>query len=198
MKISSLRTLRWLALPATAAVAALAATPALADDAECKLVLSQPSIEYGQLTRGQLLDYASTSGEASLDPRFITLTATCGKPASMSLFLRSAAADTERFRFAEHGGYTVRLSEARLDGQPAYLSEVSAGGPGPLIASQPEAALQLKPGYGAALTSLAGQPAVGSHLTARVEVQTRIPVEATRVSGVQRWQGRGTFELITR
>ncbi|TAL54756.1 hypothetical protein [Pandoraea sp.] len=198
MKIFNLRTVRWLALPTTAVITALVAVPSRADHAECKLVLNQPSIEYGQLTRGQLLDYASASGEASLDPRFITLTATCGKPASMSLFLRSAAADTERFRFAEHGSYTVRLSEARLDGQPVHLSEVSAGGPGPLIVSRSETTLQLKPGFGAALTALDGQPAVGSHLTARVEVQTRIPVEATRVSGMQRWQGRGTFELITR
>lgn len=197
MKTFSLRTACRLALQATSVAAALAAVPAHANDTECRLTLSQSAIEYGQLTRGQLLDYAPTADEATLDPRFFTLTASCGNPASMSVFLRGAAASAERFRFAEHGSFTLRLSEARLDGQPVQLSEASAGGPGPLSASQPATALQLKPGVGAALATLDGQPAIGRHFTARVEIHTHIPVEATRVANMQRWQGHGTFELIT-
>jgi hypothetical protein len=162
-------------------------TWALAD--ECKLTLSQPVLDYGLTNRAIR---ANGSAEQTLGERRLSLNLSCPQPTDMTLFYRAMAATTERFRFAEHGSYAVRMSDAVLDGQPVELSLISAAGQVPEATTssllwQPQQAIVPVRG---------GVTAQGQNLSAQLELTAWASDKALQVRDAVVWETTGLFDAV--
>jgi len=80
----------------------------------CQLQISNRTIDYGQMTRAELLERQASPSTFSLGKQSMTLTATCRQPALITLFFRGAAADGASYRFGNGGSFTLQLSGAQL------------------------------------------------------------------------------------
>jgi len=160
---------------------------ALAD--ECQLTLSQSVLDYGLMNRATR---ANTPGERSLGERRLSLNLNCPQPTDMTLFYRAMAATAERFRFAEHGSYTVRMSDAVLDGQPVDLGLISAVGQVPeAVASS----LLWRPQQ--AIVPVRGGVAVqGQSLSAQLELTAWAQEKASQVRDAIVWETTGLIDAI--
>ncbi|WP_407351383.1 hypothetical protein [Luteimonas sp. R10] len=171
---------------AAACLLALAcvAGPAAASDGGCRLQLSDTTLDYGRMGRSELIDRTGASGEAALGNRTLVLGVSCREASAMRLGFQGVAADENGFKFADHGRFTLRLKDARIDGQPVLLRSDPA-----LPAS---ASVLLRPGDQVE-SLVAGHPVKGRQLSVQVEVETEVTVEATRVREETTWQGSGSF-----
>ncbi|MGA8136929.1 MULTISPECIES: hypothetical protein [Pseudomonas] len=163
----------------------LFSAPAGAND--CTLSLSQSQIELGALRPGALA-MAPGQPDLFLGTRRLSLNIACPWPTSMVLRFDGPAAGPQAFRFDRQGRFTVGLSNARLDGKPVSLA--SAQRPAEASASH-----LMAPGQ--SLVVLARDlPAKGRFFSAQVEIDTHLPVSATRVRDETSVEGRGRFELL--
>jgi hypothetical protein len=160
---------------------------ALAD--ECKLTLSQPVVDYGLTNRAIR---ANGSAEQTLGERHLSLNLSCPQPTDMTLFYRAMAATAERFRFAEHGSYAVRMSDAVLDGQPVDLGFISAIGQVPEASAssllwQPQQAI---------VPVRSGVAAQGQSLSAQLELTAWASEKALQVRDAVVWETTGLFDAV--
>ncbi|MFJ3462006.1 hypothetical protein [Achromobacter spanius] len=173
-----------------AALACFLIATACSAAAECRFSISNPEIDYGALYRGELM----SQGRApmfSLSKRELTLTAVCTEATPFVMRFSGDAASTNSYRFATNGNFTIRLSNATVDGSRIDLAR-SAGAGGAL--SVPASSVMLTPG--AAVAPMAGGHAVsGKVFSAQVEFETHIDEPSTRVRDVTVLQGGGAFEL---
>lgn len=160
---------------------------ALAD--ECQLTLSQPVLDYGLTNRAIR---ANGSGERTLGERRLSLNLSCPQPTDMTLFYRAMAATTERFRFAEHGSYAVRMGDAVLDGQPVDLGLISAVGQVPEAAAS---SVLWRPQQ--AIVPVRGGVAVqGQSLSAQLELTAWAQEKALQVRDAVVWETTGLFDAV--
>ncbi|CAD5203994.1 hypothetical protein [Pseudomonas sp. FEN] len=164
----------------------LLSVPARAND--CTLSLSQSQIELGVLRPGAL-SIAPGQPELFLGRRRLSLNIACPRPTTMALRFEAPAAGSQAFRFDRQGRFTVSLSNALLDGKPVTL------GAAPYLVEATENRL-IAPGQ--SLQVLARDlPAKGRFFSAQVEIDTHLPVSATRVRDETPVEGRGRFELLS-
>lgn len=156
---------------------------------ECQLNLSQAQLDFGLMNRAVPLLAAT---ERLLGERRLSLTLNCPQPTDMSLFYRSLGADTERFRFTEHGSYGLRVSEALLDGQPVELGLIAGQGQAPAIVGTQ---LAWQPGHG--LVPIRGGVAVTGHnLSLQIDASAWADESATRVRDAVTWDTAGLFDAL--
>lgn len=163
----------------------LFSVPAGAND--CTLSLSQPRIELGVLRPGGL-SWLPGQPDLFFGTRRLSLNIACPGPTSMALRFDGPAAGPQAFRFDRQGWFTVGLSNARLDGKPVTLAAA-------LLPAEAAASHLMAPGQ--SLVVLArDRPAKGRFFSAQVEIDTHLPVSATRVRDETPIEGRGRFELL--
>ncbi|MCP1417265.1 hypothetical protein J3D47_001508 [Pseudomonas laurylsulfativorans] len=156
---------------------------------ECQLTLSQPVVDYGVVNRAM---HNPASQELTLGVQRLSLNLSCSQPADMTLFYRAIAATAERFRFAEHGSYAVRMSEAQLDGQAVDLGLISAVGQVPEVTAP---SLLWRPQQ--ALVPVRGGVAVqGQSLSAQLELTAWAQEKALQVRDAVVWEATGLFDAV--
>ncbi|QCP52215.1 hypothetical protein FAZ95_23840 [Trinickia violacea] len=185
-------TLRRAALGVAAVIAMAAAGHAQA--ANCEMQMSTSRFDYGQLSRTELDAQKPEAGGVSLGRRTATLNITCEQPTTMVLRFDAPSAASGTFVFAERGNYVMKISEAHLDGSAVALGRISAPGQVPQAAKMSET---FESGEGVGLVT-DGRPARGRHLTAQIEIETRVPSEALRVRSETQLTGQGQLQLIER
>ena len=158
----------------------------------CQLQISNRTIDYGQMTRAELVERKASPSTFSLGKQSMTLTATCRQPALITLFFRGAAADSASYRFGNGGSFTLQLSGAQLDGKAVNLGKVKVAGQQPEIMS---AAMALLPNDGAVPVTNE-RPVKGSSFSMNVEIEALVSAAGSRVADQTVWRGNGSFELI--
>lgn len=154
--------------------------------AACEIELSEPQINYGDMTRGELLSRPGNSLAAAElrmgDERESELTVHCDRPTSPALTFSAPLKDNESYAFGEQGRATVTLHDVTLDGYPVMID--NAGQQATKMAFSGHAPLHfLKEGL----------PASGTTLRAKVTIATWLPSSATRVHEREQWQLNGSF-----
>jgi hypothetical protein len=161
-------------------VGLLVAVPASA--ANCRLSLSQPLIDYGQL---RVNEGAATQG-SSLGKRMVRLSVACSEASVIALRFNGAAADEQSYRFGGQGTFNLILEHPELDGKPVELAQ---------LYSRADRSAQLHPGQ--SLVALAsGVPAKGHTFSAQVRVESWLSRAVTAVRDKTTLEGSGRFELV--
>jgi hypothetical protein len=91
-------------------------------------------LDYGLMNRAIRID---TTPVLTLGERRLSLNLRCSQPTDMSLFYRAMAASAERYHFAEHGSYEMRVRDGVLDGQSVDLGLISTVGQSPVEMHRP-------------------------------------------------------------
>ncbi|SFO32260.1 hypothetical protein SAMN05428971_3619 [Candidatus Pantoea varia] len=154
--------------------------------AACQIQLSEPQVNYGAMTRGELVQHSGNSLSANElqmgDKRDLDLMVTCDRPTLLTLSFNGPAKDAESYRFGEHGRATLTLHNVMIDDRPASIE--SNGKRESKMAFVANNTLRFWKD---------DAPAIGSLLRARVTVTTWISSGATRVGESQYMQLEGSF-----
>lgn len=164
-----------------------------ADAENCQLQLAETTLDYGKVTRADMLGNPGAAAGLSLGSRQITLNVQCQESTAFALMVRGAGG-LERFKFGDSGQFTMRLSGALLDGQPVNLGLSQAGSK---IVAESSASLSVTPGSMVA-PIVAGQSVKGKNLSLQARIDTVVTEAATRVRDRTTWQGNVTFEVVER
>lgn len=99
-------------------------------DLPCQIHVGQPVVDFGRVppAAGTL---ALQQAPVPIGKRRFLLTVVCQSNQTMTLSYLAAAASTDRFRFTESGEYTLRVSDATLDGSKVNLGLVRVPGEAP-------------------------------------------------------------------
>ena len=177
---------------ALAALSTMTGTRVHAQASErCDAQLSESLVDYGRMTRGQLLERQPDSARASLGTRRVTLTAVCAERTAMVLSFQGATADDTAFRFAANDRFTLKVLDAQLDGKPVRLAAAQADATGFAASASLRPGDRMSPVDGAGL-------AQGQRLTVQLEIEPFVGAAATRVAAESRWEGAGRFEVLRR
>lgn len=171
-----------LSLPLALFCTLLAPPDAMAEN--CRLSLSQPRVDYGQIRRDALVE----SSAVVLATRSLSVNVLCAEPAAMALRFVGAAADGEGFRFGREGRLRLSLKHAQVDGRA--VGWAAAHVPGEVVRGQ------LLPGQ-VLVAQAAGMPVVGRRLTAQVDIDTQLPFDALSVRRETHLEAQGSFELVS-
>lgn len=156
---------------------------------ECQLNLSETRVDFGLMNR------AATPGPAAehrLGEHRLSLNLNCPNPADLSLFYRGLAGSGERFQFTQRGSYSLRASDALLDGQAVELGLLPGSGQ-PAVSVG--ATLAWRPEHGI-VPMRAGVPVSGRSLSLQLEVSAWARDDALRVSDAVTWDTSGVFDAI--
>lgn len=155
-------------------------------NAACQIQLSEPQIDYGEVTRGELVSRAGNSLSAAAlrmgDEREAEISVICETSVPLTLTFRGPAKDNDSYLFGEQGWVTLTLHDVTIDDRPVMIE--SAGKQAAKMAftaSNPMRFLK------------ESQIASGTTLRAKVAIATWLPADATRVSDRQHWQLNGSF-----
>ncbi|WP_144424067.1 DUF1120 domain-containing protein [Herbaspirillum hiltneri] len=175
------------ALLASASLHALAAP-----NDNCQMQISNTVIDYGQVTRAELLGRQVSPTAFALGKQTMTLSVNCRQPALMTIYFRGAAGDGNAYRFGNAGNFALNLSLAQLDGKRVKLGNVSVTGQQP--DNMAETAV-LSPGIG--IVPVQDERTVkGSSFSVQVEIDTKVSGTASRVADRTTWRSSGSFELV--
>ena len=150
----------------------------------CRLSLSQPRIDYGDVRRHARVENASMA----LGTRSLSINVICAEPAAMALRFVGVAADGQGFRFGRQGRFSLSLKHAQVDGRAVGWAAAHSSG---------EAGNgQLLPGQ-TLVARAAGLALVGRRLSVQVDIDTELPADALAVRGETHLEGLGSFELVS-
>ncbi|MCR4539241.1 DUF1120 domain-containing protein [Pseudomonas sp. 18.1.10] len=156
---------------------------------ECQLNLSEPTLDFGLMNRAVAL---APAAERLLGERRVRLNLNCPNATDMSLVYRGLAAGAERFRFTERGSYSLRVSDAVLDGQSVEVGLLAASGQPPVSLGT---TLHWRPEHG--IVPLRGGVTVsGRNLSLLIEASAWADETASRVSDAVTWDTSGVFDAI--
>ncbi|KAA5928920.1 MULTISPECIES: hypothetical protein [Pantoea] len=154
--------------------------------AECEVQLSEPHINYGEMTRGELLSRpgnALSAAELRMgDERESEITVICDRPTPLTLTFTGPPKDNQNYQFGEQGRATLTLHDVTIDDRPVMIE--SAGNEAAKMAFTASNPMRFRK---------EGQIVSGSTLRAKVTIATWLPSSATRVSDRQHWQLNGSF-----
>lgn len=155
---------------------------------DCQFNLSQPVLDYGRMNRAIT---SSETSEHSLGRRRLNLSVSCSQPIDMSVFYRAMAATSERFRFAEHGSYVMRVYDAILDGQSVQLGLIAGD-----RQSVGESASNLvwRPAHGI-VPVRAGLPVQGRRFSVQLELTAWVQERALPRRDAAFWETTGMFDF---
>ncbi|MCS4246937.1 DUF1120 domain-containing protein [Pseudomonas sp. BIGb0164] len=156
---------------------------------ECQLNLSETAVDFGLVNRAVS---PIAAAEHLLGERRLSLTLNCPTPTDLSLFYRGLAAGTERFQFTGRGSYSLRASDALLDGQPVELGLVPGSGQPPVSSAT---TLRWRPEHGI-VPMRAGVPVIGRSLSLQLEVSAWARQDALRVSDTVTWDTSGVVDAV--
>jgi len=172
------------------AIMAVVASGAFA--ADCDVRLTNSVVDYGVVSRGEL-GAGMGIPFMTLGTRKLTLTAVCHQATTMALRFEGESAAQGGFRFASKGWFTVKVSDATLDGNAvllAHTTNVVSGSTGGA------SAIDLRPDGRVSIITL-GQKAVGKVLSAQIEIEAFVDDASTRVRGETVMDGSGALVLDT-
>ncbi|MBN6772064.1 hypothetical protein JRG42_01635 [Pseudomonas granadensis] len=162
--------------------ACLACASAWANDA-CEVDLSPATLDYGAITRSELLRSASGPSEG-FGRRNVHLRVHCPQARPIKWSFVAPAADSRRYRW-EAGTLQVRIVAARLDGVAVQWR---------LENGQPLEANLLSPG--ARVVPLSGAAvAQGRYLQVEFEIDAQVEDASSRVADLRRFEGNGAFQI---
>ncbi|MNO51334.1 hypothetical protein D3C76_417260 [compost metagenome] len=156
---------------------------------ECRLSLSQSVLDYGSMQRAIRTPEPQ---EQTLGERRVSLNLNCPQPADMSVFYRAIAATAERFRLADHGSYTVHISDAVLDGQSVDLGLISTAGQAPQSTAS---GLPWRPGQ-AIVPVRSGAAVQGQNLSAQLQLTAWTQAQVSQLRDAAVWETTGLFEPV--
>ncbi|ETK15389.1 MULTISPECIES: DUF1120 domain-containing protein [Pseudomonas] len=156
---------------------------------ECQLNLSETRVDFGLMNRAVA---QGSPTEHSLGERRLSLSLNCPTATDLSLFYRGLAAGNERFQFTQRGSYSLRVSDALLDGQAVELGLLSGSGQSVVSSG---ATLRWRPEHGV-VPMRAGVPANGRSLSLQLELSAWAQEDALRVSDAVTWETNGLFDAI--
>lgn len=160
--------------------------------ADCDMRLSNTEVNYGALNRGEM----NIRGNAPIDlgSRQLTLTAVCRQAEPIGLRFEGDAVDPGGYRFAGKGRFTVKLSNATLDGNAVQLARTGSGSDSSTGAVN---AVELRPNE-RVIAIAQGLRAAGKVFSAQVEIQTFVDEASTRARDITGLEGRGALTLDTK
>ena len=151
---------------------------------ECQLNLSEPSVDFGLMSR---LAQNDSAPERLLGERRLSLTFSCPQADDLSLFYRALAASAERLQFTEHGSYQIEVSHGVLDGQAVELGLIAAMGQPPVSSAS---TLTWRTGHGIAPIEH-GAVRMGKTLSLQLTLRAWADPAATRVRDATTWEVPG-------
>ena len=151
---------------------------------ECQLNLSEPTVDFGLMSR---LAQNDSAPERLLGERRLNLTFSCPQADDLSLFYRALAASAERLQFTEHGSYEIEVSHGVLDGQAVELGLIAAMGQPPVSSAS---TLTWRTGHGIAPIEH-GAVRMGKTLSLQLTLRAWADPEATRVRDATTWEVPG-------
>lgn len=154
--------------------------------AECQIQLSETQINYGEMTRGELISRPGNSLSAVElrmgDQRESEITVICDRPTPLTLVFNGPAKDNESYLFGEQGRVMLTLHDVTIDNRPVMIE--SAGKQAAKMEFMASNPMRFRK---------EGQIVSGSTLRAKVTIATWLAASATRVSDRQHWQLNGSF-----
>ena len=156
--------------------AMVSAAPAGA--ADCRVFLSQPLIDYGQMRRSER--------SVNLGLRTVRLSVVCPENRVIALRFQGDSADGQTFRFGQQGSFSLTFQHPQLDGKPVELVQLH---------NQADRGGQLRPGQ-SLMVLMDGRPVAGRTFSAQVQVDTWLSSAVTAVRDKTTLEGNGRFELV--
>ncbi len=161
--------------------------PSAAYASQCRVSLSQPTVDYGVIRRAELLGEQSGHPQFSLGHRTLRLTVDCADETPMAIRFTGVPAGTRGFRFGRDGHFILNLQQAQVDGRDVELRS--------LYRPDESAKGRLLPGV-VLCTQAGGAPVSGRRLTALVSIDTYLPASGLAVSNETSLEGRGSVERV--
>lgn len=157
--------------------------------AECQVQLSETTIAYAPVTRGELLSWPGnslTSSELRIgDPRNLDIMVSCDRSTPIALTFNGAANDSKSYRFGAAGRATLMLHDVFIDNQPVTID--SAGQRGVEMAFTPGNPLRFWQN---------DTLAAGTTLRGKLTITGWIPSKDTRINETQNWALNGEFSTV--
>lgn len=159
--------------------------------AECSVQLSDSTVDYGLLTRGELL---TRSGNNISSPwlfldsdQTLELTISCESAVPVGLRFMAPTGDSESYLFGPAGTVSLTVSDAQVDNLPVSLTD-SVGN------RRAEPKMDLTPG--SRLTFWRDNaPVRGTQFRVRVSMAVLLPTNMTQVKDRRTWQLNGYFSV---
>ena len=121
------------ALLTAAALLGIAPAAAHADAGQCRLSVSEPTVDFGRSIVARHGEAEADGNGPKLGSRESRLLATCDGDSRMSIVFRAADAGRDALAFGNYGVYTVTVVSARLDGQAVDVGKAASAGEIPLL-----------------------------------------------------------------
>ncbi|WP_052071787.1 hypothetical protein [Sphingopyxis sp. MWB1] len=153
----------------------------------CEVRLSDTEIDYGALNRGEIAT-GRPGTSIALGQKRLSLSISCAQPAPMGLRLDGDLAEADKLRFGPSGLFSLRLSNAMVDGVPVSLTRKGGGNTADLSG----AAVMLSPGQ-TVFAIQSGRRVVGKLLSATIEIDASIDGDLSRVRDATQIEGRATL-----
>lgn len=155
-------------------------------NAACDIQLSEPQINYGEMTRGELVSRPENSLSSTAlsmgDERESEISVSCDRQTPLTLSFSGPVRDNETYLFGKQGWATLTLQNVTIDDRPVMIE--SAGKMSAKMAFSASNPMRFW---------AEDQIVSGTTLRARVIIATWLPSDATRVSDRQQWQLNGRF-----
>jgi len=160
---------------------ALLSTAFIADQAQaqsdCAVRLGQPSVDFGAMTRGQLLQQPIENDQLSFGRRRVQITVQCERTQPLRLDLVAPAAEAVDYRFGA-GVLRVQVVAVRVDGNAVQW-----------LGFEPGAAsgAAVWPAGQSLIPARAGVGLEGQRMDVEVELEGRVRSAQTRVADLTRF-----------
>lgn len=144
----------------------------------CAVRLGQASIDFGVMTRGQLLLQPVEDDQLSFGRRRVQVTVQCEQAGPLRLQLTAPQVNAVDYRFGA-GTLRVYVHAVRVDGKPAQWSgfdNAAASG------------VTVWPAGQSLIPALAGERLDGQRMEVEVELEGRVTSAATRVGDLTRFE----------
>lgn len=161
-------------------------------DPRCTLSVSNPAVDYGQVSRWQLEDLAGSSRLLTFGKRSVSVSVSCPYTQTIGLALRGDRASNGDLRYGSRGHTRMHLQGAQLDGKDVAVISSRTDG---MASAATSNELALKPGQILA-PALEGQPATGKVFIVHLELEPIVPEGEARVSSHQRLESNLRFDLL--
>lgn len=150
-------------------------------DTRCALTTGSGIIDYGTLSRGQLITVPGDNKLVTPGIRTLALSVMCPYSRTMRLSLRGEHASNGDVLYGSHGSIHLILRDAQMDGQMVQMTAATSAG---VLNGAPASNLSLQPGQSMVAT-LNGLPVKGKTLTVSMDVEARMTDADTRVTAQQ-------------
>ncbi len=143
---------------------------------DCSLSLDQSGrIDLGRFPVATLTKAGNLPGFRQMARRSITLTGSCRTARVFALRFLLPPHDDTSYRFGDRGVLRLSLSDARVDGQAAGLSQGPAAG----ASADRQATLAQRPGRDVVIVP-AGASAKGRYFSVRIDLDGQVPTDGIR------------------